>query len=354
MRVVEGTLGGVSFSLRSKDGQDEDHNDAEGEDGHQDGGDEDGARSDEDTADDGDQMDKQGLVDLLKKNEKFKELLAESIAINSTAFEEHKEKDDKGNSSTSAPRENGQERSKGRKKDNLDRKKRGGGSNGPDGDHDGDEEGPKFVGNKTESALLRFLEIDMAEVKRQSYSEYRDENETVLLIPFSSTRKAMGTVVKLKEGSADSKYRLYVKGAAEVVSGLCTKRAKLGTDSNSNGEGADELQVEDINEKDVQQIVEKYAKRSLRTIALAYRDYEKWPPEGVGKSAEKGGEDDDDDDDQEPGQPKYEDLAKDMTLLAIPGIEDPLREGVVRAVKDCHTAGVSVKMCTGDNILTAK
>lgn len=43
-----------------------------------------------------------------------------------------------------------------------------------------------------------------------------------------------------------------------------------------------------------------------------------------------------------------------MTLIAIVGIEDPLREGVRTAVANCHKAGVAVKMCTGDNVLTAR
>lgn len=41
-------------------------------------------------------------------------------------------------------------------------------------------------------------------------------------------------------------------------------------------------------------------------------------------------------------------------MIAITGIEDPLREGVRDAVLKCHRAGVTVKMCTGDNVLTAR
>lgn len=43
-----------------------------------------------------------------------------------------------------------------------------------------------------------------------------------------------------------------------------------------------------------------------------------------------------------------------MTLIGITGIEDPLRPGVREAVAQCHKAGVTVKMCTGDNVLTAR
>jgi Ca2+-transporting ATPase len=47
-------------------------------------------------------------------------------------------------------------------------------------------------------------------------------------------------------------------------------------------------------------------------------------------------------------------LAHDLTLIGIVGIEDPLRPGVLEAVKKCQMAGVTVKMCTGDNVLTAR
>jgi len=42
-----------------------------------------------------------------------------------------------------------------------------------------------------------------------------------------------------------------------------------------------------------------------------------------------------------------------MVLIGIVGIEDPLHLGVREAVADCHKAGITVKMCTGDNVLTA-
>jgi len=46
--------------------------------------------------------------------------------------------------------------------------------------------------------------------------------------------------------------------------------------------------------------------------------------------------------------------SRDMTLVAITGIEDPLRPDVRDAVTDCHHAGVTVKMCAGDNIPTTR
>ena len=53
-------------------------------------------------------------------------------------------------------------------------------------------------------------------------------------------------------------------------------------------------------------------------------------------------------------QVPYEDIVQDLTLIGIVGIEDPLRDGVRKAVEDCQKAGVAVKMCTGDNVLTAR
>ena len=46
-------------------------------------------------------------------------------------------------------------------------------------------------------------------------------------------------------------------------------------------------------------------------------------------------------------------LEKDLCVLGIFGIIDPLREGVTNAVATCDKAGVTVVMCTGDNIDTA-
>ena len=47
-------------------------------------------------------------------------------------------------------------------------------------------------------------------------------------------------------------------------------------------------------------------------------------------------------------------LCQQLVLISITGIEDPLRDGVRDAVTKCHRAGVTVKMCTGDNVLTAR
>lgn len=41
-------------------------------------------------------------------------------------------------------------------------------------------------------------------------------------------------------------------------------------------------------------------------------------------------------------------------MICIYGLQDPLREGIREAIAKCHEAGITVRMCTGDNIDTAK
>lgn len=319
MRVVEGTVGGVRFSLRDK------QNFRQGDDGRNTG-----------QADGENIKDLDGFKESLKNNDKLFAILADSIAINSTAFQQDDDKKDESKQNGNSTK---QDKRKGKKAKNQKKQGQNGRNNNAQSEDDEDDsqtEGPKFVGNKTESALLRMLEWDLRDLKDKSYAQIREEAETVTLFLFSSERKAMATAVKLTEGG---KYRLFVKGAAEAVLDLCVDRAKL-----DSGDIEEKNELDDKGKKEVLDLIEEYASRSLRTIAMAYRDYDEWPPSGAGKAEEGDGQ----------GKVKYDDVARDLTLIAIPGIEDPLRSGVPEAVEKCHKAGVNVKMCTGDNILTAK
>ncbi|WWC61624.1 calcium-translocating P-type ATPase, PMCA-type [Kwoniella dejecticola CBS 10117] len=197
---------------------------------------------------------------------------------------------------------------------------------------DKDEDGNLvFVGSKTETALLKFA-------KASGWADWKKTREAysiVQMIPFSSELKAMGVVVKVGD-----RYRLYIKGASEVLTKKCVKHVVVSQERQSH---EDELQVADFNEDTMNNIMKTiifYANQSLRTIALCYKDFESWPPSGKkGVSSE---------------EVPYEEIAYDMTLIAVTGIEDPLRPGVREAVEKCQRAGVAVKMCTGDNVLTAR
>ncbi|KAL5526157.1 PMC1 [Sanghuangporus baumii] len=193
-----------------------------------------------------------------------------------------------------------------------------------------------FVGSKTETALLRFAK----ELGWPDYHSTRENAEVVQMIPFSSEKKAMGVVVKVRDGL----WRLYLKGASEILTKKCTRLVVISQPGESVKDDEDDdvetEEFDDVSREDISKTIVFYANQTLRTIALCYRDLNSWPPKGLDIS----------DADEVP----YEVLASDLTLIGITGIEDPLREGVTEAVAQCHKAGVQVKMCTGDNVLTAR
>lgn len=191
----------------------------------------------------------------------------------------------------------------------------------------------EFVGSKTETALLRFAK----DLKWASYRETRDKADIVQVLPFASERKYMGVMVRKGD-----KYRVYFKGASEILTRECKKHVVVGRPGQpiSGGSMNDPVETKDIDELTKENIANTiifYANQMLRTIALCYRDVDQWPPSNKGI-------------DEVP----LSDLAQDLTLIGITGIEDPLRPSVRDAITDAARAGVVVKMCTGDNVLTAR
>ncbi|KAK2603526.1 plasma membrane calcium [Conoideocrella luteorostrata] len=195
---------------------------------------------------------------------------------------------------------------------------------------EGEVDGEKtFIGSKTETALLLFAKAHLA---MGPVSEHRENANTLQLIPFDSGRKCMGIIVQLSNGSA----RLFVKGASEILLAKCTQKL--------NDPSVDDS-VAPLTTREAETIgklIETYASRSLRTIGICYKDFEVWPPkasrrgEGSGKDVE------------------FDDLFNEMIFIGMVGIQDPLRDGVYDAVKLCQKAGVTVRMVTGDNKLTAQ
>ncbi|ORZ19251.1 hypothetical protein BCR41DRAFT_421426 [Lobosporangium transversale] len=211
----------------------------------------------------------------------------------------------------------------------------------------GDDKGNlSFVGSKTEVALLDFSK----KIGGPDYRQLRESAPVVHLFPFSSERKSMATIVQM----GPSKFRLHAKGASEIIMKRCNKVLKINS-SEHNGDdagvpslsekgcvtGITELELTEELQTTVQKTIISYAIQSLRTIGIAYRDFDSWPPVGI-----ELGED---------GEVPFSAVAEgNLTLVGIVGIEDPLREGVPEAVLACQRAGVFVRMVTGDNILTAK
>ena len=194
------------------------------------------------------------------------------------------------------------------------------------------EKGNKeFIGSKTETALLGLARdyLGMDDVATD-----RHNAQVIQPIPFNSERKCMGCVVKKTNGKTF--YRLFVKGASEIL----LKYSNQVIDT-SGGNLSQHL-LSEPDRRVVENTIMGYASKSLRTIALVYRDFPQWPPRGARQSTD------------DKSQAEFEDVFNDMIFIGEWELPDPLRPGVTKAVEDCRKAGVFVRMVTGDNILTAK
>ncbi|XP_016328501.1 plasma membrane calcium-transporting ATPase 2 [Sinocyclocheilus anshuiensis] len=184
-----------------------------------------------------------------------------------------------------------------------------------------DKEGglPKQVGNKTECGLLGLV-LDL----KRDYQTIRNqipEEKLYKVYTFNSVRKSMSTIIKLP----DSSFRMYSKGASEIVLKKCTRIL------NEVGEPR-VFRLRDRDEM-VKKVIEPMACDGLRTICVAYRDFPADP------------------------EPNWEDennILTELTAICVVGIEDPVRPEVPDAILKCQRAGITVRMVTGDNINTAR
>lgn len=154
-----------------------------------------------------------------------------------------------------------------------------------------DNEG-KGIGNPTEVALLLRLRD-----KGTDYAEMRRTTEIKDRLPFSTERKYMATVAQV-----DGKDWLFVKGAPEIVMGFCN--------------------ITDDEKARITAQLRAYQNKAMRTLAFACRQTDAMNVEG-------------------------------LTLQAVAAISDPLRTDVPDAVGECHSAGIQVKIVTGDTSATA-
>lgn len=166
---------------------------------------------------------------------------------------------------------------------------------------------PKALGNPTEGALLLWLNSQGVE-----YLSLRQGVKVVEELPFSTERKFMATVIERPDG----KHVLYVKGAPEIVYGLCREYP----------EGATRDAV------DARLLT--YQNQAMRTLGFACAEL----APGV--------------------DPDLKNLAadKDVSLrfLGFVAIADPVRSDVPAAVREVLDAGIKVKIVTGDTPGTAK
>ena len=173
----------------------------------------------------------------------------------------------------------------------------------------------KTIGNPTEAALLLWLDA-----QGEDYAALRSEAVVVSQLTFSTERKYMATVV---DSPLLGKKILYVKGAPEIILSICeTVRTEEGFVDAAERRSS------------IEQQLLGYQNMAMRTLGFAY------------KILEKG----DNDAPFVDGRLKVDGLS----FLGVAAISDPVRADVPDAVQTCLSAGVDVKIVTGDTPGTAR
>ncbi len=166
---------------------------------------------------------------------------------------------------------------------------------------------PRVLGNPTEGALLLWLNT-----QGENYEALRNAVKVEEQLTFSTERKYMGTVVQ--SACLAGKRILYVKGAPEIVFGLC--KQSLG------GITREQLDAELLG----------YQNQAMRTLGFAYQILEE--------------------NDKTIANSKV--VADNLTFAGVVAIADPVRLEVPDAVGACLKAGINVKIVTGDTPGTAR
>lgn len=173
-------------------------------------------------------------------------------------------------------------------------------------------EKPKGVGNPTEVALLLWLNS-----QGQNYLALREEAKVIDQLTFSTERKFMATLV---QSPMLGKKILYVKGAPEIVLSKC-KDVVL-----------DSKRVDAVEYRStVEAQLLTYQNMAMRTLGFAFKIIDDTAEvDCVSLVAEN-----------------------DLSFLGVVAISDPIRSDVPAAVAKCQSAGIGVKIVTGDTPGTA-
>ena len=178
---------------------------------------------------------------------------------------------------------------------------------------DSEEQGKlKGVGNPTEVALLLWLNS-----LGRDYLAIREKSKVIDQLTFSTERKYMATLVH--SGQIGKKV-LYIKGAPEIVLSKC-KEVVL-----SDGQ----VSAQDY-KKTIDEQLMTYQNMAMRTLGFAYKIV----------------------DDNEDADCVALVSANDLNFLGVVAISDPIREDVPAAVAKCQSAGIGIKIVTGDTPGTA-
>ena len=173
-------------------------------------------------------------------------------------------------------------------------------------------EKPKGVGNPTEVALLLWLSK-----QNRNYLQLRENAQVLDQLTFSTERKFMATLV---DSPIVGKKVLYVKGAPEIVLNKC-KEVVL------EGHRIDTVEYRSTVEKQLL----NYQNMAMRTLGFAFKIVDENAPNDCTALVS----------------------SNDLYFLGIVAISDPIRPDVPAAVAKCQSAGVDVKIVTGDTPGTA-
>ncbi|HJH47379.1 calcium-translocating P-type ATPase, PMCA-type [Bacteroides hominis] len=176
----------------------------------------------------------------------------------------------------------------------------------------GEGEKLKGVGNPTEVALLLWLNG-----QNRNYLELRERAQVLDQLTFSTERKFMATLVK---SPLIGKKVLYIKGAPEIVLGKC-KEVIL------DGRRVDSVEYRST----VEAQLLSYQNMAMRTLGFAFRIVE----------------------DNEPDDCVALVSENNLNFLGVVAISDPIRPDVPVAVAKCQSAGIGIKIVTGDTPGTA-
>ena len=173
-------------------------------------------------------------------------------------------------------------------------------------------EKPKGVGNPTEVALLLWLNSQGCD-----YLALREKATVIDQLTFSTERKFMATLV---QSPLIGKKVLYVKGAPEIVLGKCK-------DVMLDGKRVDAVEYRST----VEAQLLNYQNMAMRTLGFAFKIV----------------------DDAEASDCVSLVAENDLSFLGVVAISDPIRPDVPAAVAKCQSAGIGVKIVTGDTPGTA-
>jgi len=179
-------------------------------------------------------------------------------------------------------------------------------------------DGDELVGDPTEGALIVLAAkggIDLEGV-RKKYPRLAE-------LPFDAAYKFMSTFHNMTDEQGKPVVRCMVKGAPDVVIGRSSSfLLPDGEVQPLTDEGRQSALAENS----------RIGEEGERAMAVARRDFD---PETFDPNAD------------------LLEISKDLTLLGIVGIVDPPRAEAKDAIGKCHSAGIQVRMITGDYAVTA-